>query len=88
MTKGYMRFFFLWARVLFSITTKYYSNSSITCLVKIFSQVEWVLMKGTFIHFAMADHEISKFICSSTHSKKNKTKENLVLILLYIKAMF
>ena len=32
----------------------------------------------TFIHFAMTDHEISKFIFSSTHIKKNKIKNNLI----------
>ena len=63
------------------------SNSSINCLMKTFSQAEWVLMRGSFIHFAMTDHEISKFIFSSTHIKKNKMKKNLILILLYTKVM-
>ena len=88
MAKGYMRFFFLWTRVLFNITTRYFSMSSINYLVKTFSQAEWVLMRGHFIHFAMNDHEISNFIFSGTHIKKNKIKKNLILILLYKKAMF
>ena len=83
MTKGYMRFFFLWTTGFCSTSPQSISNSSIDCLVKTFSQAEWVLMRGPFIHFEMTDHEISKFIFSSTHMKKN-----LILILLYIKAMF
>ena len=87
MTKGYMRFFFLWTRVLLT-SPQSISNSSVSCLVKTFSQAEWMLMRGPFIHFAMTDYEISKFIFSSTHIKKNKIKKNLILILLYKKAMF
>ena len=45
-------------------------------------------MRGPFIHFAMSDNKISKFIFSSTHIMKYKIKKNLILILLYIKAMF
>ena len=63
-------------------------NSSINCLVKLVSQAGWVLMRGPYIHFSMTDHEISKFIFSSTHIRKNKIKKNLIFILLYIKAMF
>ena len=87
MTKGYMRFFFLWTRVLLT-SPQSISNSSVSCLVKTFSQAEWMLMRGPFIHFAMTDYEISKFIFSSTHIKKNKIKKNLILILLYKKAIF
>ena len=71
-----------------SISPQSISNSSINCLVKIFSQTEWLLMRGPFIHFVMTNHEISKFIFSSTHIKKNKIKKNLILILLYKKAIF
>ena len=87
MANGYMRFFFLWTRVLFK-SSQSISNRSINCLVKTFSQAEWVLIRGPLKHFAMTDHEISKFIFSSTHIKKNKIKKNLILILLYKKAMF
>ena len=60
MAKGYMRFFFLWTRVLFNIASpQIISNGSINCLVKTFSQAEWLLMRGPFIPFAMADHKIS-----------------------------
>ena len=87
MAKGYMRFFFLWTRILFNIPLSI-SNSWISFLVKTLLQAEWVLMRGPFIHFAMTDNEISKFIFSNTHIKKNKTEKNLILILLYIKAIF
>ena len=60
---------------------------SINCLVKTFSQATWVLMRRPFIYFAMTDYEISKYIFSSTHIKKNKIMKNLILILLCIKEM-
>ena len=45
-------------------------------------------MREAVIHFAMTAHKIPKFIFSSDHLKKNKIKKNLILILLYTKAMF
>ena len=87
LTKSYMWFFFLWTRVLCS-SLKGINNNSIKCLLKTFLQAKWVLIRGTLIHFVMTDHEISTFIFSSTHNKKNKIKENLILILLYINATF
>ena len=65
------------------------NKTSINYLVKTFSQAKWVLIREPFIHFALTDHKISKFIFRSSHIKKDiKIKKNLILILLYIKTMF
>ena len=87
MAKGYENFFFSGPGFC-PTSSQSISNSSINCLVKTFCQAEWVLMRGPSIHIEMTDHEISKFIFSSTHIKKNKIKKNLILILLYKKAIF
>ena len=85
MAKGYMRFSVFVPG--FCLTSPLnISNSSISCSVKTFPQAEWVPMRGLFIHFAMTDHQISKFIAVST-SIKIRLK-NLILILLYMKGMF
>ena len=63
-------------------------NSSTKYLVKILLQAKWVIIRGMFIHFVMADHIISTSIFSSTHTKNKKIKKTLILILLYRKTMF
>ena len=77
-----MRFFFLWTTGFCSTSPQSISDSSINCLIKTFSQAEWVIMRGPSIHFEMTDHEIPKFIFSSTHIKKDKIKKNLIPIFI------
>ena len=59
MAKGYIRPGFC------STSPQGISNSSINCLVKTFSQAEWALMKGPFIHFALTDHDQNSSLATS-----------------------